>query len=69
MTERDALIVLSQELPKLAAAVKGLRHPMLELLIDQAQSELEKLKVDRRTAGNGGIRPDEGVLGALPQIG
>ena len=65
MAERDALTVLTEELPKLAAAAKKLKHPVLELLIEQAQAELATLAGARQIpAGcsrrHGRSQPSEG---------
>jgi hypothetical protein len=56
MTERDPLTVLAAELPKLAAEAKKLKHPMLDLLIEQAQAELATLAKHRGAPSNGSGR-------------
>lgn len=59
MTERDPLTIVAEELPKLAAAVKKLEHPILKLLLDQAEAELAARAGTRRNLADCGARRDE----------
>lgn len=58
MTERDPLTIVAEEVPKLAAATKKLEHPVLELLLGQAEAELTALARSRRDQVGCGARQD-----------